>query len=252
MKSLIIGKGQVGTGLFDVISPFHETYIKDVEELEIEGIEVLHLCYPYSDKFIDTANDYIKKYSPKLVINHASVAIGTTEKIDADGSLICYSPIRGKHPNLAGDIRIFDKFIAGEYEAVSLAKEYFKPCGMGIVMFSNKKDMRTLEFCKLVSNIRYGYEICFMQEMERIADEFGIDIGTFNLFEQSYNNGYKVLGQYNMIRPVLYGGVIGGHCVMQCTKILKDQHYSELFDWMEFSNIKKINEIEKTIEKGAN
>lgn len=256
MKSLVIGNGQVGKGLYDVISKYHETYIKDVEDVDIEGIEVLHICYPYHDKFIWTTNDYIKKYKPSLVINHASVAIGTTEKIGLEHNIgfkvdVVYSPIRGKHPNLSGDIATFDKFIAGETEASLKADKYFAECGMRTVVFPTVSDMRNLEFSKLMTNIRYGYEICFMQELDRIADAFGVDSKVFSEFEKSYNAGYKTLNQEYMTRPILYGGLIGGHCVMQCAKIVSDEHPSEMFDWMFFSQGKKQMETENKIKQGV-
>jgi UDP-N-acetyl-D-mannosaminuronate dehydrogenase len=238
MKSLIVGKGQVGTSLFEVISPFHGTLIKDVEDLEVEDVEVLHLCFPYTDKFIEAANVYIAKYRPKLTINHASVPVGTTEKLSGN---CVYSPIRGKHPNMANDIKVFTKFVAGDKEAADLAREYFVSCNLETVWVQN---IRSLEFCKLMSNVRYGYEICFMQEAERIANKLGADINMFLFFEADYNSGYDKLNQGNMKRPLLYGGLIGGHCVMQNADIINEQAPSEMINWMRFSNIKK------SIEKG--
>ena len=64
MKTLIIGKGEIGTSLQRVLSPFYETYIKDIEPLEVEGIEVLHICFPYSKKFIKQVEEYKKQYKP--------------------------------------------------------------------------------------------------------------------------------------------------------------------------------------------
>lgn len=236
MKSLIIGNGEVGSSLYQVIKDYHETYIRDIENLEIDGIEVLHLCFPYSDKFVEIANGYIDKYKPKLTINHSSVAIGTTEQLKGD---VCYSPIRGKHPNLTEGIRVFDKFIAGDWEPAQIARKYFNEVGIVLVVICERRAMRDLEFCKLMSNIRYGYEICFMQESERIANKFGVDMTNFKFWESSYNTGYELLGEEKLKRPILYGGYIGGHCVMQNVDILGSQYKSEMFDWIKLSNRKK-------------
>lgn len=247
MKSLIIGKGQVGSGLCAVIEQYHETYIKDIEDLELEGVEVLHLCFPYSGKFIETANDYINKFKPKLTINHSSVPVGTTEKLVG----ICfYSPIRGKHPHLAEGIKTFEKFIAGPGSMISIAIKYFQECEIKVVAYSDPAMMRTLEFCKLMSNIRYGYEICFMQEAERIAKQLGADIEIFNDFERSYNLGYKELYEPNMRRPILYGGSIGGHCVMQNAEIISSQYRSQMIDWMFFSDAQKKLDVKKGEQNG--
>lgn len=241
MKSLVIGNGQVGSGLYEVIKEVHETHVKDLEELNIDGVEILHLCFPYSEKFIELANAYIEKYKPKLTINHASVPVGTTDKLLG---LKCYSPIRGKHPKLAKGIKTFDKFIAGTKEATDIASTYFKQCSMTTLCYSEHY-INSLEYCKLMSNIRYGSEICFMQEAERIAKRLDVDIEVFKMFEESYNKGYRDMGEYNMVRPILYGGFIGGHCVMQNIDVIETQTHSELFDWMKFSNFKKRVEIEK-------
>jgi len=246
MKSLIIGNGQVGKGLYGAIKDFHETYVKDIEDLDIKDIEVLHLCFPYSDKFIEDANIYIDKYSPKLTINHASVAVGTSDALNGE---VCYSPVRGKHPDLKKGIQTFDKFISGNSKkAVDMAVEYFKACNMNVIDLEGNK-MKDLELCKLLSNIRYGYEICFFQESERIHKKFKADPGIFKMFEQSYNDGYKKMNEGYMVRPILHGGHIGGHCVMQCSGILQEQESSELLDWMFFSNMKKLVEDEQEIKR---
>lgn len=241
MKSLIIGKGQVGKSLHEVIWAYHETHIKDKEELELDGVEVLHLCFPYSENFIQIANEYIDKYKPLVTINHSSVSIGTTEQLKGD---ICYSPIRGRHPNLVKGIKFFEKFVAvNNKNILDIVIKYFLDCG--IVKVSSFPTIRELEFCKLMSNIRYGYEICFMQEAERIAKKFNIELNRFKIWELSYNDGYKILNESNMIRPILYSGVIGGHCIMQNLDILSKQYISEMFNWMKFSNTKKIVEEKK-------
>jgi UDP-N-acetyl-D-mannosaminuronate dehydrogenase len=242
MNSLVIGKGQVGSSLYEVVKDSHRTLIRDIEDIEVKDVvTVLHLCFPYSDKFVEIANKYIEQYKPKLTINHSSVAPGTTEKLNG---LVCYSPIRGRHPKLARGIKAFDKFIAGKKEATDIASKYFKECSMNTVVL-NESSMKTLEFCKLMANIRYGYEICFMQEAERIAKKLNCDIGTFQLWESSYNKGYAELQEHNYIRPILYGGFIGGHCVMQNIDVMETMINSELFDWMKFSNFKKKNELDK-------
>ena len=91
MKTLVIGKGQVGSALFDVLRGTHDVYIKDIEPLELDGVEVLHICYPDHDGFYQTTKDYIAKYKPKLTIINSSIRVGTTEQF-ATG--VVYSPVR--------------------------------------------------------------------------------------------------------------------------------------------------------------
>lgn len=244
MKGLIIGKGQVGTSLYDVLKDVHETHIKDIEELELPNVEILHLCFPYSDQFVETANSYIEKYKPEIVINHASVAIGTTRQLKHKH--VFYSPVRGKHPNLADGIRQFVKFVAGDVEYLPKVVEYFNKANVLIHAY-DEKQVNALEFCKLMSNIRYGYEICFMQEAERMAKYFNIDIDKFKTFEMTYNLGYDKTGEAHLKRPQLTGGIIGGHCIMQNLDIITKQYTSEMADWMYFSNNKRKVELEKVL-----
>lgn len=237
MKSLIIGKGQVGQSLYNVLKQAHEVYIRDIEPIEINDVKVLHLCFPYSDKFIEQADSYYELYKPELVINHASVAVGTTEKLKG---LTVYSPIRGRHPKLEDGILAFDKYLASDSPVAAMgAYNYFKVAHIPAKILGIKHGMRTLEYCKLMSNIRYGYDIVFMQEAERIAKLHEIDIEEFNDWERSFNKGYRILHEWEKQRAILYGGKILGHCVMQCTALLNNQNPSPIFDLMKELNDKK-------------
>jgi hypothetical protein len=234
VKSLVIGNGQVGQSLYNVLKQTHEVYIRDIEPIEINDVKVIHLCFPYSDKFVEIAENYIELYKPELTINHASVAVGTTEKLKGR---VCYSPIRGKHPKLEKGIETFDKYIASNDPlALQAAYLYFKVANIPAKILGMENGMRALEFCKLMSNIRYGWEIVFMQEAERIAKQLNVDIEQFNDFEVSYNKGYRMLQEHYLQRPIMFGGVIGGHCVRQCTEIINNQSITFLRAIMETSN----------------
>lgn len=228
MRSLVIGMGQVGVSLFNVLKNTHEMYIRDVDPIEINNVDVLHLCFPYSDKFIEIANAYYDLYKPQLVINHASVAVGTSEQLKGP---VCYSPIRGRHPKLEDGILAFDKYLASNDPVVSMAAyNYFKVAHLEVKILGEANGMRTLEFCKLMSNIRYGYDIVFMQEAGRIAKIHGIDINDFNDWERSYNRGYRILHEPEKQRSVLYGGICGGHCIRACNDIMNEQTPSAIFN----------------------
>jgi hypothetical protein len=240
VKSLIIGKGQVGQSLYNVLKDTHEVYIRDIEPIEISDVKVIHLCFPYSDKFIAQADDYYDLYKPEIVINHASVAVGTTEKIKG---LTVYSPIRGRHPNLEDGICTFDKYLASNSPVAAMgAYNYFKVAHIPAKILGARNGMRTLEFCKLMSNIRYGYDIVFMQEAERLAKLHDIDIGDFQDFERSYNKGYRELHEWEKQRSILYGGVLGGHCILPCTDIMNSQSPSDIFDLMKKLNQNKVEQ----------
>lgn len=233
MKTLILGKGQVGSALYEVLKDHHETFIKDVEPLEMNGVEVLHICYPEHNEFTKTTKDYMSKYKPQVTIVNSSVSIGTTEKC---GDEVIYSPVRGRHPKLAADLKIYAKFLFGHDKAkMALAAEHFNQAGIKIRKF---RDPEAGEALKLLSNIHMGVEIAFRQEIERILGYFMVDVKAYETWEKTYMEGYLESGDYNLIRPMMRPDPIGGHCILPCTEILMKQFPSKIFEFVLESNEK--------------
>src|SRR5690348_9376332 len=113
MKSLIIGsEGEVGKALWAILVEHYElaTYDAKTGILPLfDDPEIMHICFPYSDKFIEYVKEYQDKYKPKYTVVHSTVPVGTCVQIGA-----IHSPIRGLHPNLESGIRTFPKFLGGE------------------------------------------------------------------------------------------------------------------------------------------
>lgn len=237
MKTLIIGAGEVGKALFEVVKGSHESYIRDMEDFEIDGIEVLHICYPDNDDFENVTKSYIRDYEPKLTIIHSSVPVGTTEKC---GDHVIYSPVRGRHPKLASDLKIYKKFIFGNFKSdMQLAADYFANCGIRTQI---EKGTASGELLKLLSNIHMGLEIAWRQEIERICSIFETDPFVYEEWEKSYNEGYQVSGDLNLIRPTMKPDPIGGHCIIPCTEILARQYPSLILDFILSSNEQAVEE----------
>lgn len=220
-KSLIIGSGEVGQALYEVLSPHHKTILQDKIAGEHMDIKYLHICYPYSNRFIDFTKGYIAKYSPKYTVIHSTVPIGTS---DACGAF--HSPIRGVHPNLADGIRIFVKYLSPFN--VELAK-YFQDAGIRIRQIENTKDTEAL---KIWDTTQYGFLIILEKEIYNYCKNNGLDFNiVYTEANNTYNEGYSALGKKNYIRPVLkhMDGKIGGHCIInncnfienKITKIIK-------------------------------
>lgn len=239
MKSLVIGAGEVGSAIYEVIKDFHKSFIRDIEEIEEKDFEVIHICYPDHDGFVKTTKKYIEKYNPKLTIVHSSIKVGTTDQL---GNHVVYSPVRGRHPNLAPEIRVYDKFISGrDTEDIVLASKYFLACKLNVITDDNPVN---LEMMKLLSNIHMGVEIAWRQEVARILKQFKCDPYIYNAWELSYANGYKALKQEHLMRPRMRPDPIGGHCILECTEILSDQYPSKIFDFIRQSNEKSKKERE--------
>ena len=68
-KVVVLGLGEVGKPLFQLISKHQEVVGIDVTppEERITDVDVLHVCYPYEIKdFIGVTCRYIQEYNPKV------------------------------------------------------------------------------------------------------------------------------------------------------------------------------------------
>ncbi len=221
MKSLIIGNGEIGTGLLKVLERVYPAIrIRGIHILPEEkngerlNFAFLHICFPYSEKFIDEVEKYQLAYSPAHTIIHSTVPVGTSRSCKA-----LHSPIRGMHPNLAGSIKTFVKYLGGESPIV---KDYFEKAGINICMYDKPE---TTELLKILSTTYYAWNVVFCKEVERICADLDLDFEeVYRYPNNTYNRGYKKLDKRHVRRPVLdpTPGPIGGHCLMQNCELLDD------------------------------
>lgn len=238
MKSLIIGKGQIGTALYEIFAPFHEIFIRDVDDVDHFGIEVLHICFPDSVEFVKFTKEYIEKYQPDLTVIHSSVGVGKTEEC---GDHVVYSPVRGRHPKLVSDLKIYEKFVFSlDLNDLNKAKQYLSRCNLKVKGF--QQSPKVGETLKLISNVHMGVEIAWRQELERIFKKTGTSDFVYQLWEETYRDGYLKSGDMNLVRPLMRPDPIGGHCIVPCTEILQKQFPSKILDFVLESNEKKKGE----------
>lgn len=244
---LVIGLGEIGSSLVEVLNEAGDINIfkRDIEDLEInEEIDVMYICIPYLENFVDVVVSYIEKYKPKLTIINSTVRPGTTQKIyEKVGGMIVHSPVRGKHPDLKEGILHFVKFIGPTTpEAGKIAEEHFKSVGVKTEIL--KSSVNT-ELAKLFSTTYYGLCIAWHQEMERMCKEFNVEFDeTFTRFNETYNEGCKDTNP-KVVRPVLFPGFIGGHCVMPNIDLLQRDFDSDFLKTIVKSNKIKEKELEK-------
>ena len=222
----ILGNGEVGQATAKF---FVRPQIKDLKRKDdFTGIDVLHVCIPWSKSFVDIVKGEVRVFKPKLVIIHSTVIPGTTKKI---GKLAVHSPVRGVHPNLHKGIRTFVKYIGADDKKTGLlAKKHLESVGMKTKVFSPSS---TTELGKILDTTYYGVCIAFHKEMMRLCDAFGVDFDSVMTdFNKSYNKGYAELGMSHVVRPVLKAekGPIGGHCVVQNAELLDTFFKSKAVD----------------------
>lgn len=222
----ILGFGEVG----QAIAKFYKNpKIKDLNRNDdLKGVDVLHVCVPYSDNFVNLVKKEIGEIKPKLTIIHSTVAPGTTKAI---GGMIVHSPVRGVHPRLYEGVKTFVKYIGADNKtAGKMAKKHLKGLGIEVKVFNSS--MAT-ELGKLLDTTYYGIVIAWHGEKKKLCDRFGVDFDqAVTDFNQTYNEGYKKLGMHHVIRPVLYAPNphIGGHCIVSNAKLLKKYLNSKAID----------------------
>jgi UDP-N-acetyl-D-mannosaminuronate dehydrogenase len=220
MKSLIIGAGEIGQSLHDIIRLKHKgSCIRDKKDVITYGnVEVLNICYPYSKDFVKDTKAYIKQYNPKVTIIHSTVKAGTTAKC---GDMVVHSPIHGKHPDLSGGIRTFTKYIGGDnVYAVYLANKFLQEADINTRIVA---DSKTSELSKILCTSYYGWNILFMKEVAKICKKEKVPFHeVYTEWNWFYNTGYGKLNMPQFVRPVLdpVKGKIGGHCVVNNCDLL--------------------------------
>lgn len=218
MKHLVIGhKGQVGSALLEVLSDRGvDTTGIDINTLAREKYDVIHICFPYSEKFEEVVKTYLDLYlvTNGLVIIHSTVPVGTSTKCGA-----VHSPIRGVHPYLAEGIFTFKKFFGGA-RAPEAAYMWYGVTGTECATSPRAEDTEAL---KLWDTTYYGWNIVFEKAVKAYCDEDGLSFEVvYSWANESYNEGYARLGMNHVQRPVLkdHPGKIGGHCIIPNAKLL--------------------------------
>lgn len=222
-QTLIIGEGEVGKALYEILKEKYRCYTVDVKDAETEAVEkvdFMHVCIPYSIQnsflFIDEVKRYQNLYKPKFTVIHSTVPVGVSRLLNA-----CHSPIRGMHPRLEESIRMFVKFVGGE--GADEVADYFKQVGLKVQIC---RDSKTTELAKLLDTLYYGVCIEYAKEAEKLCRKYRVPFSeAYTLFNQSYNEGYVKLGYPEYQRPVLQPiqRKIGGQCVVPNLDLLRSK-----------------------------
>jgi len=169
MKVFVIGLGEVGGPLMELIQPHHEVFGIDIKPLEgLPRCEVMHICFPYvePEKFVKEALRYIAEHKPRITIINSTVGPGTTRRIAAESrSAVVYSPVRGKHKKMKQDMLHYVKFVGAEDQAAGkIACEHFQSIGMRTRLLSSPE---AAELAKVTETTYFGLMIAWAQEVER-------------------------------------------------------------------------------------
>ncbi len=228
MRSLVIGMGEVGQALFNVLKsayPDIQSYDKKQEKREIAiPIDIIHICIPYTDDFIKIVSEYMVAFNPLYLVIHSTVPVGTTAKI-AEGAecKVFYSPVRGQHENMEEGLKTYVKYLSSNTQIADAMSKYFEDAGIRIEMMF---DTGAAELMKLLELYRYGLYIAGAKEQENICKHFGKNYDlVVTKPEETRNEGMIKLGKPDKCQPILwpFENYVGGHCTVEDMDILLKQ-----------------------------
>jgi hypothetical protein len=222
-KTLLLGYGEIGKAVYELLKKFHEIDIVDLKQEQVsrpmEDNDILLVTIPYSDKFVQTVQQYQDKIKPKATIIFSTVAIGTCRLLNA-----VHSPIEGKHPKLLDSLKIMKRWVGGNNTEVN---KFFWNAGIKVMQVPNPE---FTEFLKLRSTSLYGVNIEFARYSKEVADKLEMPFELVKEFDSDYNELYSSLGLTQFQRYILDApvGKIGGHCVRE-NSIILDEQYPNVF-----------------------
>lgn len=226
---LIIGVGEVGKPLFDIIKFRHQTFGVDVDRpAPVTRCDVMHICFPFqNNNFVAEVLQYIRKYQPALTVINSTVAPGTTRRIAMQSGIgVVNSPVRGKHIRMREEMLHYTKFIGAlDPNAGARAVEHFQGLGMKTRLLNSPE---ATELAKLSETTYFGLMIAWAQEVERYCRVTGAKYDEVVSF-------YEEIKFFPQVK--YFPGVIGGHCVMPNIAILRRQFPSGLLRAIVQSNM---------------
>ena len=221
MTDIILGMGEVGETLFDLLAErgFECAGIDEdasrcrnysAGDPAIRDPEYLHVCIPgLLEGFSGIVSSRIREFRGiKAALVHSTVRPGTAAEIQggSGGVPVLSAPTRGVHARFLKDMRRYTKIIASDSTPVDPAivadlQGRFRKIGW-------MSTTRTLELAKvLVDTTYYGWLINYAQITSMICQREGVD------FDEMWGFADEI--QENLgNRPKMYPGIIGGHCVI--------------------------------------
>ena len=244
-RTLVVGLGEVGSALVEVLERKGPVLKHDIERREFnEPIGVMHICIPFISRpqFEPLAMEYIRRFKPELTIINSTVLPGTTRSIsEKTASPVAYSPVRGKHVKMAKDLLHYVKFVAAGEEAwADKADAHFQEHGMKTRKLEKPE---TLEVAKLGETTYFGVIIAWAQEFNRYVQRAGGD----------YEEATEFFEEVAFLpRQRYFPGFIGGHCVVPNINLLLQIDSAALLEAVLDSNERRAAELkEEAAENGS-
>lgn len=209
VSQLVIGCGEVGSAVAELLGSDRCDLDRPAPS---DRYDVVHVCFPHSEGFVEYVASYQEQYQPDLTVIHSTVPLGTSRKCGA-----VHSPVRGKHPHLLESLRTFTKYFGGE--RANEAAALFSQCDCYCV-----PDQETTEALKLWDTTIYGVNIALEKFIYDWCKQTGVDYDVvYRHAGETYNAAYAAMGFPQFSKYVLkhMDGPCGGHCVSSNAKLLE-------------------------------
>ena len=235
-KDVVAGLGEIGNPILKSFSKMSNTVGYDIDEKLMNKqkfeqnknfqTQFLHICIPFSKKFIKNVESLNKKFNPLCIVIHSTVSPYTTQKIQNKLDIpIIYSATRGVHKRMSKDIKRYSKFFAIEPNAPNkkwAESNYSKLLKKNGIKPQKMSNPLTLELAKIVVDTSYyGWLINYAQISNMIARKHNVDYDEMWSFADEI---HKFLGN----RPKMFPGYIGGHCVIPNLELIDEKPLWEI------------------------
>ena len=255
-KDVVAGLGEIGNPILKSFSKMSNTVGYDIDEKLMNKqkfeqnknfqTQFLHICIPFSKKFIKNVESLNKKFNPLCIVIHSTISPYTTQKIQNKLDIpIIYSATRGVHKRMSKDIKRYSKFFAIEPNAPNkkwAESNYSKLLKKNGIKPQKMSNPLTLELAKIVVDTSYyGWLINYAQISNMIARKHHVDYDEMWSFS---NEIHKFLGN----RPKMFPGFIGGHCVIPNLELIDE---SDLWQIDKINNFytKKVKDAKSIAKK---
>jgi UDP-N-acetyl-D-mannosaminuronate dehydrogenase len=230
-KVVVAGLGEIGLPILQIISKTVPAVGYDIDPKLIDKKRLakyeklktsfLHICIPFTNKFIKNVISLSKKFNPECIVIHSTLSPGTTYKLQSLLSIpVIYSATRGVHKRMLYDLKRYQKFYAIESNAPrkewasSAYSNSMKKAGITTKRMSSPL---TLELAKIVVDTSYyGWLINYAQLSNMIAIKHNVNYDEMWSFADEI---HQFLGN----RPKMFPGFIGGHCVIPNLDLIHNQ-----------------------------
>jgi UDP-N-acetyl-D-mannosaminuronate dehydrogenase len=255
---LVVGLGEVGCALFQLLeeSGRFMTYGFDIDRQRMHAVhqdeipkrvDTMHVCIPFLDEgeFVNAVEDYALRFNPKLVIIESTVMPGTTNKLHERCScLVAHSPVRGMHKSpehMKWELKRWTKYVGGAgAKDGEAACKHFEKLGLRTKLLSGCIET---ELAKLFETTYRAWMITCFQEMHRISRFLRAD---FDEVTDFLTDTHRV----RFDRPLMFPGVIGGHCLIPNVELLLRSYDSEFLKLILKSNERRKQEMKEQSVRG--